>query len=131
MTEPADQLANVLAGVTPVDRAAMAEGRDRQAQLTKPVGALGVLEDASVRLAGIQGVCPPRPMTRPVVAVFAADHGVHAQGVTPWPQEVTGSMIANFRAGGAAGNGLARQARADASGGGMGGAGPGPPGAGG
>jgi nicotinate-nucleotide--dimethylbenzimidazole phosphoribosyltransferase len=52
-------------------------------------------------------------MTRPVVAVFAGDHGVHAQGVTPWPQEVTASMIANFRAGGAAVNVLARQAGAD------------------
>src|SRR3954451_21834657 len=113
MTEPADQLADVLAGVSPLDRAAMVEARDRQAQLTKPVGALGVLEDASVRLAGIHSACPPRSMTRPVVAVFAGDHGVHAQGVTPWPQEVTASMIANFRAGGAAVNVLARQAGAD------------------
>jgi len=52
-------------------------------------------------------------MTRPVVAVFAGDHGVHAQGVTPWPQEVTASMIENFRAGGAAVNVLARQTGAD------------------
>jgi nicotinate-nucleotide--dimethylbenzimidazole phosphoribosyltransferase len=47
------------------------------------------------------------------VAVFAGDHGVHAQGVSPWPQEVTASMVANFRAGGAAVNVLARQAGAD------------------
>jgi nicotinate-nucleotide--dimethylbenzimidazole phosphoribosyltransferase len=91
----------------------MSDARDRQSQLTKPAGALGVLEEASVRLSGIQGLCPPAAMTRPVVAVFAGDHGVHAQGVTPWPQEVTASMIANFRAGGAAVNVLARQAGAD------------------
>jgi nicotinate-nucleotide--dimethylbenzimidazole phosphoribosyltransferase len=113
MTEAAEVLADLLAGVTPLDRAAMAEARERQAQLTKPVGALGALEDASEQLAGIQAVCPPLPMTRPVVAVFAADHGVHAQGVTPWPQEVTAAMIATFRAGGAAVNVLARQAGAD------------------
>jgi nicotinate-nucleotide--dimethylbenzimidazole phosphoribosyltransferase len=91
----------------------MSEARLRQAQLTKPAGALGVLEDASVSLCGIQGVCPPLPRTAPAVAVFAGDHGVHAQGVSPWPQEVTASMVANFRAGGAAVNVLARQAGAE------------------
>lgn len=102
-----------LPSVTPLDDAAMADARTRQAQLTKPAGSLGVLEDVSVRLAGIHGACPPRPLQRPVVAVFAADHGVHAQGVTPWPQEVTAAMIANFRAGGAAVNVLARRSGAD------------------
>ena len=66
-----------------------------------------------MRLAGIHGTCPPLAMTRPAVAVFAGDHGVHAQGVTPWPQEVTAAMIENFRAGGAAVNVLARQAGAE------------------
>ena len=99
--------------VRPLDEPAMAEARARQAQLTKPAGALGVLEDASVTLCGIQRTCPPRPLERPVVAVFAADHGVHARGVTPWPQEVTASMIENFRAGGAAVNVLARRAGAE------------------
>lgn len=106
-------LREVLETVVPVDGGAMSEARDRQAQLTKPAGSLGVLEDASVRLCGIQRSCPPRPLARPAVAVFAGDHGVHAQGVTPWPQEVTASMIANFRAGGAAVNVLARQAGAE------------------
>jgi nicotinate-nucleotide--dimethylbenzimidazole phosphoribosyltransferase len=109
---PAD-IADVVAAIRPLDTAAMAAARERQDQLTKPPGALGVLEDASVRLAGIQGTCPPAPMARPVVAVFAGDHGVHAQGVTPWPQEVTASMIENFRAGGAAVNVLARQCGAE------------------
>jgi nicotinate-nucleotide--dimethylbenzimidazole phosphoribosyltransferase len=111
MTDP--RLADLLSVIEPLDAAAMSDARDRQSQLTKPAGALGVLEEASVRLSGIQGLCPPAAMTRPVVAVFAGDHGVHAQGVTPWPQEVTASMIANFRAGGAAVNVLARQAGAD------------------
>lgn len=111
MTDP--RLADLLSAIEPLDATAMSDARERQAQLTKPAGALGVLEDASVRLCGIQRVCPPAAMTRPVVAVFAGDHGVHAQGVTPWPQEVTASMIANFRAGGAAVNVLARQAGAD------------------
>jgi nicotinate-nucleotide--dimethylbenzimidazole phosphoribosyltransferase len=107
------RLESTLSSLEPLDAAAMREARERQAQLTKPPGSLGVLEEASVRLAGIQRRCPPAPMTRPAVAVFAGDHGVHAQGVTPWPQEVTASMIENFRAGGAAVNVLARQAGAE------------------
>ncbi len=106
-------LDDLVCDVAAPDPVAMQEARDRQAQLTKPAGALGVLEDVSVQLAGIQRCCPPRSLARPVVAVFAGDHGVHAQGVTPWPQEVTASMIENFRAGGAAVNVLARQAGAD------------------
>jgi nicotinate-nucleotide--dimethylbenzimidazole phosphoribosyltransferase len=100
------------AAVRPLDADAMAEATDRQDRLTKPRGALGRLEALSIQLAGIAGVCPP-PLPRPAaVAVFAADHGVVAQGVTPWPQEVTAQMVANFAAGGAAINVLARQAGA-------------------
>jgi nicotinate-nucleotide--dimethylbenzimidazole phosphoribosyltransferase len=107
------RLARLLGEVGPPDTLAMRDARDRQAQLTKPAGSLGVLEDVSVRLAGISGACPPPVPARPVVAVFAGDHGVHAQGVTPWPQEVTASMVENLRAGGAAVNVLARGAGAD------------------
>lgn len=106
-------LDRVLSEIEPLDPRAMSEAVQRQAQLTKPAGSLGVLETASVTLAGIQRLCPPAALSRPVVAVFAGDHGVHAQGVSPWPQEVTASMVANFRAGGAAVNVLARQAGAD------------------
>jgi nicotinate-nucleotide--dimethylbenzimidazole phosphoribosyltransferase len=95
--------------VPALDDEAMRLAVERQAQLTKPAGALGVLEAASVTLAGIQAACPPRPMARPAVAVFAGDHGVHAQGVSPWPQEVTAAMVENIRAGGAAVNVLARR----------------------
>ncbi len=106
---PGDRLAATLAAVRPLDEDAMRRARERQDRLTKPRGALGVLEDVSVVLAGLAGECPP-PVPEPAaVAVFAADHGVHAQGVTPWPQEVTGQMVANFVAGGAAVNAFAAQ----------------------
>lgn len=114
MTDPHSKaLDRALASVRPLDAAAMQDARDRQAQLTKPAGSLGVLEDASVTLAGILGICPPARLSRPVVAVFAGDHGVHAQGVSPWPQEVTAAMVDNIRSGGAAVNVLARQAGAE------------------
>ena len=94
MTDQAGgQLARVLATVRPADDAAIREARARQDRLTKPRGALGVLEDVSVRLAGVAGTCPPPFPAAPAVAVFAGDHGVHAQGVTPWPQEVTAQMV--------------------------------------
>jgi nicotinate-nucleotide--dimethylbenzimidazole phosphoribosyltransferase len=102
-------IAETIAAIRPLDEAAMNAARAHQDRLTKPRGALGALEELSVRLAGIAGACPP-PMPEPAaVAVFAADHGVHAQGVTPWPQEVTGQMVQNFLAGGAVVNAFARQ----------------------
>lgn len=102
-------LADTLARIAGPDDAAARAARARQDRLTKPPGSLGVLEDLSVRLAALAGACPP-PAPAPVaVAVFAADHGVHAQGVTPWPQEVTTQMVANMRAGGAVVNAFARQ----------------------
>ncbi|HYJ76066.1 MAG TPA: nicotinate-nucleotide--dimethylbenzimidazole phosphoribosyltransferase [Kineosporiaceae bacterium] len=106
-TPPA--LERLLAAVRPGDDAAAALARGREDALTKPRGALGALEEVAVRLASVTGACPPPVPAAPAVAVFAADHGVHAQGVTPWPQEVTAQMVANFVAGGAAVNALARQ----------------------
>jgi len=107
-----DQLRRTLAAIRPASASAVAAARERQQRLTKPAGSLGVLEDVSVRLAGLADACPP-PMPQPAaVAVFAGDHGVHAQGVTGWPQEVTAQMVANFLAGGAAVNALAAQAGA-------------------
>lgn len=108
-----DLIAETIAAIRPLDEAAMNAAREHQNRLTKPRGALGTLEEVSVRLAGIAGVCPP-PMPEPAaVAVFAADHGVHAQGVTPWPQEVTAQMVQNFLAGGAVVNAFARQCGAE------------------
>jgi len=112
-TEPVDPLAEVLAAIAPPDVGAMAAARERQDRMTKPRGSLGELEEVSVRLAGLAGCCPP-PLPEPAcVAVFAADHGVHAQGVSPWPQEVTAQMVGNFLAGGAVVNAFAAQAGAE------------------
>ncbi|GAA2053521.1 nicotinate-nucleotide--dimethylbenzimidazole phosphoribosyltransferase [Polymorphospora rubra] len=98
-----------LAAIRPLDADAMAAARALHARLTKPAGSLGTLEELSVRLAGLAGTCPP-PLPGPAaVGVFAGDHGVHAQGVTPWPQEVTAQMVANILGGGAVINAFARQ----------------------
>jgi len=110
--ELAETLGVTLAAIRPLDPAAMAAARERQARLTKPPGSLGALEELAVRLAGLAGTCPPPVPAPAAVAIFAGDHGVHAQGVTPWPQEVTAQMVANFRAGGAVVNAFARQAGA-------------------
>ncbi len=109
---PASAFAHAATAVAPLDATAIAEATAYQDRLTKPRCALGRLEDVGIQLAGIAGACPP-PLPRPAaVAVFAADHGVVAEGVTPWPQEVTAQMVANFVTGGAAINVLARQAGA-------------------
>ena len=111
--EPASLLDDTVRAIRPPDGSAVSQARERQERLTKPSGSLGVLEDVSVRLAGLAGECPP-PLPEPaVVAVFAADHGVHAQRVTPWPQDVTAQMVANFLAGGAVVNAIAAQAGAE------------------
>ncbi|MEU4625258.1 nicotinate-nucleotide--dimethylbenzimidazole phosphoribosyltransferase [Actinoplanes sp. NPDC023801] len=106
-------LETTLAAILPADGEAMTAARELQARLTKPAGSLGVLEELSVRLAGLAGVCPPPRPEPATVAVFAGDHGVHAQRVSPWPQEVTAQMVANFVAGGAVVNAFARQTGAD------------------
>ncbi len=107
------RLTEALAAVRPLDDRAMAAAARLQTRLTKPAGSLGALEDLSIRLAGLAGRCPPPIPARPVVAVFVGDHGVHAQGVSPWPQAVTGQMVRNFLSGGAVVNAFARQMAAD------------------
>jgi nicotinate-nucleotide--dimethylbenzimidazole phosphoribosyltransferase len=91
----------------------MKEARERLDRLAKPPGALGRLEDVADRLCDIAGTCPP-PFPDPVeVYVFAGDHGVLAQGVSPWPQSITAAMVRTFAMGGAAVNALARQVDAE------------------
>ncbi|GAA1836979.1 hypothetical protein GCM10009836_14440 [Pseudonocardia ailaonensis] len=108
-----DLIDETVAAIRPAAAEAMADARDRLDRMTKPRGSLGRVEDLAVRLAGIAGECPP-PVPEPAaVAVFAGDHGVHAQGVTPWPQEVTAQMVGNFLAGGAVVNAFARQLGAE------------------
>ena len=94
------------------DETAAAAARDRQDQLTKPPGSLGRLEELAVFMAGWQGSERPR-IDRAQALVFAGNHGVVAQGVNPYPAEVTAQMVENFRNGGAAINQLCRLANAD------------------
>ncbi|MFD2686148.1 nicotinate-nucleotide--dimethylbenzimidazole phosphoribosyltransferase [Streptomyces phyllanthi] len=111
--EPHDLLAETIAGIRPLDAKALGEAWERQKRMTKPAGALGMLEIISAQLSGLSRQCPP-PIPEPAaVAIFAGDHGVHAQGVTPWPQEVTAQMVANFLGGGAVCNAFAAQVGAE------------------
>lgn len=80
--------------------------RRRQEQLTKPPGSLGRLEQIAIHLAGWHVDGKPRA-EHMEVAIFAGNHGVTAQGVSPYPASVTGQMVANFKAGGAAINAIA------------------------
>ncbi|GGL44227.1 nicotinate-nucleotide--dimethylbenzimidazole phosphoribosyltransferase [Planomonospora parontospora] len=102
-------LEQTLAAIRPADPEAVAEARAHQDRLTKPRGALGALEEVAVRLAGAAAASPPPIPAPAALAIFAADHGVHAQGVSPWPQEVTQQMVGNFLAGGAVANAFAAQ----------------------
>ena len=102
-----DALRACLADLPGPDTAARDGARDRDAQLTKPPGALGRLEDLAVWYACWRGT--PRPsIDRPAAVVFAGNHGVAARGVSAFPPEVTAQMVANFAAGGAAINQICR-----------------------
>ena len=93
------------------DAAAEAGARARQAELTKPPGSLGRLEELAAFVAGWRATPRPR-IERAQALVFAGNHGVCAQGVNPFPQAVTALMVTNFEAGGAAINQLCRVAGA-------------------
>ncbi|NNB44085.1 nicotinate-nucleotide--dimethylbenzimidazole phosphoribosyltransferase [Pseudomonas chlororaphis] len=94
-----------------LDTQALEAAQSRQQQLTKPAGSLGQLERVAVQLAGLQGRVKPG-LDKLWIAIFAGDHGVVAEGVSAYPQEVTGQMLHNFVTGGAAISVLARQLRA-------------------
>jgi nicotinate-nucleotide--dimethylbenzimidazole phosphoribosyltransferase len=107
-TTRAVDLASLRTAIGVPDEPSRVAALERQAQLTKPTGALGRLEDVSVWLAGVQETCPPRPLDRVRVVVFAGDHGIARSGVSAYPPEVTAQMVGNFLEGGAAVNVLAR-----------------------
>ena len=101
MASSAVTLAQAIQRIRPADADAMRRAEARQGNLTKPPGSLGRLEEVSIRLAGIYGTERPSIGGKAVI-VAAGDHGVVAQGVTGYPQEVTAQMVLNFLAGGAA-----------------------------
>ena len=100
---PFDDIRKLMQDLPGADQDAIAQFRARDAQLTKPPGALGRLENMAEWIAAWQASYPPK-IARPVVAVFAGNHGVVAQGVAAYPAEVTAQMVANFQGGGAAVN---------------------------
>lgn len=102
------------AGLPAVDTAAAEAARARQGMLTKPPGALGRLEVLAEFMAGWRGTDRPQIDTAQAL-VFAGNHGVCAQGVNPFPQEVTAQMVLNFEHGGAAINQLCAVAGAELS----------------
>ena len=106
-----DDLRRLCADLPGPDLAARQAAIARDAVLTKPAGALGRLEEIAIFMAAWQGRHPPR-IERPAVLVFAGNHGVAARGVSAYPSAVTVQMVANFAAGGAAINQLARLAGA-------------------
>ncbi len=101
-------LSNIISMIRPLDEEAMAQARARQDTLTKPQGSLGRLEELSIQLAGIQGRPLPQIKHKAIITM-AGDHGVVAEGVSAYPQEVTPQMVANFLRGGAGINVIARQ----------------------
>ena len=102
----ADSLDRVLKAIKPLDGSAMAAAQSRQNSLTKPHGSLGRLEELSIQIAGIRSEAMPK-LEHKAIITMAADHGVVAEGVSLYPQEVTRQMVLNFLQGGAAINILA------------------------
>ena len=107
-----DEIRALLRELPGPDLAAGAAAAERQAQLTKPAGSLGRLEELATWLATWQGRHPPQ-VERPYTAVFAGNHGIAARGVSAYPAAVTQQMVQNFIDGGAAVNQLCELAGAD------------------
>ena len=107
-----DLVERTIKEIVPLDETAMAAARARQDQLTKPLGSLGRLEEMSVQLAGIFSEATP-VIRRKTVILDAGDHGVVAEGVSAYPQDVTSAMVMNFLGGGAAINVLSSHGGAD------------------
>ena len=99
--KPFEEIRLLLVNLPPPCAQSVEAARARDARLTKPPGALGRLEELALWLAAWQGKAEPT-IEMPVVAVFAANHGVVAQGPRPFPAEVTKQMLDNFTSGGAA-----------------------------
>ncbi|MBN2462831.1 MAG: nicotinate-nucleotide--dimethylbenzimidazole phosphoribosyltransferase [Dehalococcoidia bacterium] len=101
-------LDTILKEIKPLDSSAMAAAQSRQNSLTKPHGSLGRLEELSIQIAGIKGEVTPKLEHKSII-IMAADHGVAAETISLYPQEVTRQMVLNFLKGGAAINVMAEQ----------------------
>lgn len=102
------ELGELVARVAPAARDLYQQAIARHAQLAKPADSLGRLERIGAQLAAIAACCPPPIPQRPALAIFAGDHGVLQQQVSPWPQEVTAMMVGAFCMGKAAANAIAK-----------------------
>ncbi len=100
-------ITTTISAIEPLNQKAMQAAQERQNTLIKPAGSLGRLEELSIQIAGITGKTIP-VIKEKVIITMAGDHGVVAEGVSAFPQEVTPQMVANFLNGGAAINALAR-----------------------
>ena len=107
MIKQSKLIENAIKDIKPLDEQAMAAARARQDNLTKPQGSLGQLEELSVRIAGMQGKALPLIKQKAIITM-AGDHGVVAEKVGNWPQDVTAQMVINFLSGGAGINVLTR-----------------------
>jgi nicotinate-nucleotide--dimethylbenzimidazole phosphoribosyltransferase len=103
----AASVAEIIRGITPPDETWRTRARTHLDTLTKPLGSLGLLEDLAAQLAAILQQHPAAPLSK-AVYIFAADHGITAEGVSAYPSAVTHQMVLNFLSGGAAINVLAR-----------------------
>jgi nicotinate-nucleotide--dimethylbenzimidazole phosphoribosyltransferase len=107
-----NDLDRLVDSIAPVSAEAAAEAQRLLDNKTKPRRSLGRLEDLGCQLAAIRGVAKPPASLEKAIVVMAADHGVAEEGVSAYPQEVTGQMLLNFAHGGAAINVLSKEAGA-------------------
>jgi nicotinate-nucleotide--dimethylbenzimidazole phosphoribosyltransferase len=105
-------LQDIVENIEPLDHDWIAKAEERTAQLVMPTRALGRLHEISERLCGIQRTLQPS-IDRKAILIMAGDHGIVAEGVSAYPQEVTGAMVQTFLVGGAAINSIARHVTAD------------------
>ncbi|MFZ5775682.1 MAG: nicotinate-nucleotide--dimethylbenzimidazole phosphoribosyltransferase [Thermodesulfobacteriota bacterium] len=112
MIKTREELQALCAAIRPVNQEIMAQAQARLDNLTKPRGSLGRLEELAARTCAMRGTLAAK-VDKKVILTFAGDHGVVAEGVSAFPQEVTPQMVLNFLSGGAGVNVLARHVGAE------------------